>query len=140
MSCACQEPIDTADPRRKGDCARCGKEIEQIDLRAFYDRVALALPSWPEVPEDFEAFRQQCEARFSAGKEQFGSAYLRRQNLREALEECADWGNYMAFDLFQNSKESDEGEDLDLTLEAVNLAYQAHAIARRIAAKRAGSP
>lgn len=140
MSCACQEPIDTADPRRAGDCARCGKHIDQIDLTAFYDRLALTFPSWPKTPLPFDAFRSECEERFEAGKTQFGSGYLRRDNLQEAKEELVDFVNYLAFDLFQNSRQSDEGEDLDLTLEAAHLAYQAHALARRIAGKRAGSP
>jgi hypothetical protein len=111
------------------------------DISTFYNRLATHFPSWPLIPDGYEEFRAECEARYEAGIEQFGDAYLHRDNLAESLQEASDLANYMALDVLKHIDEGGDGEeDLSLALEAARHAYKAHETARLLAARRRGAP
>lgn len=143
MSCKCPEPRESADPRKAGSCIKCGKLIptevlSQENIVWFYDRLEACFPG--KAPETFKSFRHECEVRELEGREKFGLSYLSRQNLREADQEGADGANYLFFDVLKYRRRTGRDDDLELALQGAYHAFKAFDCARRLEAKRRGSP
>jgi hypothetical protein len=147
MSCSCPHPREGTDPRTAGSCIACGKllatgisEEERIQLRHFYDRLAVA--SFPGAPpSDYEAFRGEAERRHLEGLDlgYAPNSWRDRDNMEEGRAEESDGVNYIAFDCFQHG--GIEGDtEIALALEEARFLYLAYRCNRQRAAKRRGSP
>lgn len=110
---------------------------EDQAFKEFFDHLQFSFPG--KVPDGFLAFRHHCEERERAGRTTFGDSYLERDNILESLEELGDFGIYMYLD---HRKENRRGadDDIALVLQGCFFAYQAYDCARRLSAKRRGSP
>lgn len=123
----------------------CGKPLDPAwissdkTVRGFFDRLAGTFPG-PEPPDDFVAFRRQCEARELAGRERFGHSSLAKNNCAEAMEEAADFANYMFFDVLRHLRDAGNDDDLALALTGALHAFWAYRCARELAGKRRGAP
>lgn len=143
MSCQCSIPKEPADPRYS-HCLICGKAIDEAwtsndsTVHAFLDRLESTIPG--KAPEDFRAFRLQCEGREREGRGEFGHAFLARDNLEDAAEEFADGSNYFLFDHLQQLRRAGRDDEISLVLTGAWHSFQAHRCARQLAAKRRGTP
>ncbi len=143
MACSCPRPNQSSDPRKAGTCIKCGRLVgadvlSSETIRWFYDRLETCFPGKP--PAAFAAFRREAEAREVEGRDKFGLSYLSRSNLVEASEEGADEANYFLFDVLQHRRRLGRDDDLDLALEGAWHSFKAYECARRLEAKRLGSP
>lgn len=94
MKCECRRP-PTAHrwPKR---CLRCGGSLDpewqssDETFAEFFDHLACS-------PDVEAAFVEHCRMREEAGRPVFGQSFHRRNNEREAMEEVADFANYMLF-------------------------------------------
>jgi hypothetical protein len=145
VTCSCKEPREHANPRRKGWCARCQKQIRPevlstaTTLEEFFDRLRWALFPKGEPSARFEHFRSLCEAREGQGRESFGLSYLTRENEQEAAEEASDLSMYMHLALLQ-ARQRGEEEEWSTALEAAHHAFLAYDFAMQHQAKRRGTP
>lgn len=105
-------------------------------LAPFLDRIEECLPGWPEnVPPAWQHLRLMTEARVAQGDEMYGSRYRTRDNVADALEECAD---LLAYSCFTTIVHGDE--DIDLALTAAYHSYQAAAALLHLRDKGHGAP
>lgn len=143
--CTCESPSEHVNPARKGKCVRCDALLDcewssnDATVAAFFDRLATTFPSWPDVPPWFEAFRTQCEERERDGREEFGFAYVSRDNAGEALEEAADGGIYHHLEILRKLRNG-QAEDIDVHLQAAYHFALAHRYSRMAQAKARGNP
>lgn len=141
--CTCPAPREAADPRRKGSCLGCGKLIGEDclssheTLEAFFERLRWALFPTGKPSPAFEQYRALCEARELKGRDDFGLAYLRRDNEQEAGEEAADLAMYMHLSILQ-ARQRGEEEEWSTALEAARHAFIAFEFASQHAHKRKG--
>jgi hypothetical protein len=142
--CTCERPSEFVTPTKKGICVDCNALIDfewtstDATVAAFFDRLATTFPSWPAVPQWFEAFRAQCEDRERAGRDEFGFRYLARDNAGEALEEAADGGIYHHLEILRKLRNG-QAEDIDVHLQAAYHFAQAHRFSRMAQAKARGN-
>lgn len=142
--CSCEKPREYADPRRKGWCCVCLRQLDPAWLStdqtvgAFLDRLRDSIPGI--AGPEFDAFRAQCVARERAGREKFGLDYLGRDNLGESMEEFSDGSNYFFFDYLEAIRRHGEDYEIDLVLTGAWHAYQAHQVAQQLRSKRRGAP
>lgn len=143
FSCKCAQPLESPNPRSHHTCQRCLGHIDPAwtsndqTTRAFYDRLGRSIPGVlpnkgaPPSPiaDDFLVFRAQCEARELAGRHTFGHRHLSRDNLGDALEEGADFANYLLFHTLQ-AKRSGGKVDMSIALDAAYDIFKAHRKAR----------
>lgn len=112
----------------------------------YLDRMESALrevEGWPRdkpPPDAWQTFRSLCLGREAAGRERWGAAHLTKDNLSEAVEEAADFANYLYFDLLCARRERGEHEDLSLALTACWHSYRAYLATQQLRAKRTGAP
>jgi hypothetical protein len=144
VTCACIPPREGPDPRSKGSCVRCGKLIDQEALSTdethaqFTGRLRSCFPGPP--PTGFDDFCQTALERARGGREEFGHSHLDRDNCMEAEDEATDLLNYMHFDVLKAEREGYGEQDIDLALSTAFYAWKAFESARKLAAKRRGSP
>lgn len=116
--CQCPKPTRKVKPGKQDWCERCGSYIDpewvssDATLNAFFDRLR---ESVSEPAPWLEPLRQFCQARERAGRDEFGFAYLDRDNPREAIEEAADGANYAFFEVLRNRRKG-EDEQIDVAL------------------------
>src|SRR5690348_6441337 len=145
MSCRCEVPRESPNPRSAGSCMVCGKIIERAwtsndeTVKAFFDHLERTFPG-SEPPPDFAPFRQQCEAREREGHSDFGHAFLGRDNCIAATEEAADFAIYMLLDTLKALREGGTDDDSALAMQGAIYAYKAHRTALQLRAKRRGAP
>lgn len=113
------------------------------NLAAFWQRFEDAqpgahLPLW-ELPHHLAALKHQSLAREAAGREQWGTAYLKRDNLHEATEELSDAVNYVSFFTEQCEAAGREAE-WDLVMEFAAVMGRAYEILAELRHKAAGAP
>lgn len=106
-------------------------------------------PAWVSSDETFEAFFKQiaalpgvtpsmiehCRQRERAGREEFGLAYLGRNNPLEGQEEGGDGGNYSFFETLKDIRAGEQEIDPDLLDAAHHFALAHAALDRRRARK-----
>lgn len=95
-----------------------------MTLPEFLDYLHRAVPDLAyldEPPADWIAFRRHCEQREEAGREEFGDAYLYRDNAAEGLEEAADGLNYCHFVVERTRA---EGGDVERAQHLATIAAQ----------------
>jgi hypothetical protein len=110
-------------------------------LADFFSRLEAGIfPRATELPNDWLAFRRECEARELAGRETFGNAYRDRDNRVEAMEECSDLAMYAWLDYLQQIERAGSDEDFALVLSAAHHGFLAHRAFQALAGKRRGSP
>lgn len=145
--CSCRLPIESVNPRKEGFCAACALRLPpgSDQLGPFLDRLADAIPGAvnPKTGKPsatWAAFRKSCEERERVGRERFGFAFYRRNNIREASEEAWDGANYAAFDhIVQTHREGEDG-DVDLALTAAAKFFEAFEALAHLRAKRHHAP
>ena len=109
-------------------------------FRTFYSRLAEALFRYDltgelRVSAEFGHFLEQAASRERAGREQFGLAYLTRDNPTEALEEFADGANYAMFTRLRDLEEfGDDPDVMRLALDVALYSFRAHAAAQELEA------
>ena len=127
--CDCAVPED-AGKIRPGYCRFCGGRIPQDVLSTdktfseFFDQLA-ALPGVDP------AFIEHCRRREFNGRDEFGNAFLDRENCLEGLEEACDLGIYSRLHLLRMRREH-KREHVELALEAARLAALAYAALARL--------
>src|SRR5262245_41008713 len=141
MSCRCEAPTTSPDPRKEGDCCKCGRAFESRWLStdetvgSFFSELENCLPR--DYPT-FSFLRKLCEDRESAGRDTFGLAYLERDNLAAAAEELGDFIIYLHLEALQHLRATGGTEDSDLTRTAAWKAVEAYEAICELAAKRKG--
>jgi hypothetical protein len=151
--CHCPDPVESANPRRRGLCNRCLSHISQgqpwaitdATHNAFLDRMESAIraaENWPAnkpPPAHWQRFRYLALERERAGRELFGHDYLTRDNTTEGVHEDIDGCNYLYFDYLQAIRNGDD-EEWALILDAAYHDFKAHEARLNLKAKRAGAP
>lgn len=147
--CPCPIPQPKTNPRHTETCQRCGfyvdPELKRIDrqVEEFFDRLAesqfhygpdgkLLTPDW------WDDFREHCQIRELAGREEFGLDYLARDNPVEASEEATDGALYMLLHGLRGKRE-DWPDDIDVRLTAAYHFAMAHRYSRMVGAKQRGN-
>lgn len=129
MSCTCESPVESINPRHGGHCVKCSKIIAEPDwesndrnLGLFFERLAEAMfPAYSRtldrqhIPHWFFAFYRHCSHREKAGRKKFGAAYLTYSN-EEGKEENADAANYAFFRLCKDRREGKGDHEIDRLL------------------------
>lgn len=144
MSCTCAKPREGADPRREGSCNQCGRVIDRDwattdeTHNEFTSRLRSCFPGHP--PPGFDEFCHGALERARGGREEFGHAHLDRDNCLEAEDEALDLLNYMHFDVLKAQRDGLGEQDIDLALQTAYYAWKAFESARKLSAKRHGSP
>jgi len=127
--CDCPTPQD-AGKNRPGYCRICGGRISERwtsndrTIQEFMDHL-LSLPGVDP------ALIHQCVKRERTGREEFGHKFLARENEAEALEELADFVNYLLFRVLRARREG-RPEKLEFVLQAAHHAALAYDITRRL--------
>ena len=93
-----------------------------------------------ELTDQFLAFKAECLARESRGRDEFGLRYLRRDNEREAREEWSDGAIYLALSSLKAVRDEGSDEDIDVVLVAMYHAFKAYEATLRLHARRHGAP
>lgn len=127
--CGCDTPADHADTHpgfRDGWCRHCGGVLadrwlsDTEDLTGFLN---LAQADYQSVAH--------CQIRELAGRDQFGLAYLTRNNPAEAQEEAADGQIYCYLEVLKDRRSGESDVDFDLLDAARHFALAHQALARR---------
>lgn len=147
VSCRCQLPIESGNPRSAGSCVACGRILDPAwtsndkTVASFYTGLQRGVfPNELVIADEFTLFRVEAESREFAGRKRFGHSHLRRDNLREAREEAADGANYLLFDHLQEIRATGRDEDMDLVLTGAKHFYLAHKAAQNLRERRRGAP
>ena len=149
--CRCEEPRESADPRREGLCEKCSLRLSPAwtsnddTFAEFFDRLEATFPGYRsspdwEPPESFQMFRSQCQGREMAGRRTYGLRYLNRRNRKDAREEATDLALYMLFDSLREIRREGYDDDIDLALTAAWYAYKAYATTLDLKHKREHAP
>lgn len=111
-----------------------------MTLSDFLDHLERAIHPFAgsELPDDWMAFRRQCEAREEAGREEFGDDWRYRDNSIAGREEGADGANYAHFESERTLEQGGDYDDvLQLALIAAKAFFEAH---QALAQMRASTP
>lgn len=132
MSCTCDKPEHSINPRHTEHCVKCSKLIAEegyapsdANLGEFFERLAEgSFPAYGRTLDRktiskwfFNLFRE-CQGRMRAGNKMpdYKYRYLSRNNPREAQEEAADLVNYLFLETLRRRRlGEDEEESLALT-------------------------
>lgn len=145
MICQCPKPSEHVSPMRQGTCVQCSGILSPFwlssdtTLNEFWDRLGMGM-YYGEPSPAFEHLREAATKRERAGRTEFGLRYLSRDNLAEAVEELADFANYLFFDCLNTIRTEGHDPDLDLTLTAASKAVEALEHLEHLAARRRGAP
>ena len=90
----------------------------------FFDQLA-------DLPDVEPSFIEHCRHRETAGRDEFGHAFLDRDNCLEGLEEAADLAIYSELHLLRCRREG-RREQTELALEAARLAALAYVALARL--------
>jgi hypothetical protein len=143
VACVCAEPRDNINPRSPGTCVKCSKKIVEPEydssdatLGAFFNQLTEA--SFPynkgerdHIPKWFFDYYRMAASREKMGRKKFGHAYLSRNNPAEAMEEVADYCNYM-FQETLRRRRLGEDEEADIALTGALHAARAFECAQRM--------
>jgi len=127
--CDCAVPED-AGKIRPGWCRMCGGRINprwtsnDRTFSEFFDQLA-------DLPDVEPSFIEHCRHRETAGRDEFGHAFLDRENCLEGLEEAADLAIYSELHLLRCRREG-KREQTELALEAARLAALAYVALARL--------
>ena len=144
--CSCGEPREHVDPRRKGWCGNCLRQLDPRWLSTdktvsyFFDRLANGVFPKGRTDHYFADFRAICEARERKGRDEFGLGYLTRPNLREAGEEEADACMYRHLEMLKRFMQEGDDEGLSLVLQASMRSFEAFRLDREAEARLKGAP
>jgi hypothetical protein len=115
---------------RPGFCRFCGGKLSaawvssDATFAEFFDQLA-------DLPGVTPALIEQCRQRELDGRDEFGFAYLKRDNASEAREEGADLALYCYLSVLRARRDG-QPEKIEAALEAARYAALAYEASRRV--------
>jgi hypothetical protein len=117
---------------------------EEAALEEFFDRLEAGIFRMDAKPADrqfFRGVRALSEHRFKhLGADQYGRAYLDRDNIREANDEGADFMNYLYMEDQKTFQRTGEHIAIDVLLSGAKLMFEGMDMIAGYPAKLRGSP
>lgn len=145
FACKCEKPSEHPSPLRKGTCVKCCGELGAFwmssdqTLNEWWDRLKMGM-FFGEPSASFDRIRAVATQREHDGRKDYGLRYLGRANLEEAVEEVADFLNYLFFDSLNTIRREGHDPDIDLVLTAAAKACEAMEHLDHLRARRRGAP
>jgi hypothetical protein len=146
MSCKCQQPLPSPNPRTTS-CNRCALPIDgpgisnDDELRDFFNCLESGMsPPKAKPDKKWLWLRQLSEDREREGREKFGLAYLQHDYLENVAEEAADIIVYSYLRHLRTLREAGEDRNLDVLLQGCKEVSDGLRTLLNYPAKNAGSP